>query len=1317
MESPPLQVLQDQTLEQIPTTVNVLPYDNDVTLLYKWAEVFQVPIQLTVVRPRTDADIDVFTASKNYVFESLPLVVERMVATGNTPADIFEYVSNYNKVITLDDVMMVYYDTLVRNLPESDPNLYQVINDMYRQADPSTVVDRYEDSNNIVSAYNAWTTNIEIEFERDMKRLYTIYDIQEALFNVSQTPDLPFSPVNVNTTISSFTPTYNNIPVTIEDGLDIFNRAITSKYVPYIRYNDKYGSPKFKVYIGDKAEDRPKTSNIIIPSSSSDNKNTIYMTLWLGDPDSDGSAALNEAPREAFYTVVYHLDTNYLTVESPIGADPKKGLITDENVAYQRTMDALPSLNFGVGKEVKVRGEFNIWGIDFDESSFLHMVLLEPVMNVYLYVEENIKPFALKKRLDVHYRSIYSDMAEGKTVTEDAYISNSASVSVTLNQRKATHDEIVNMVDMKTGNVTQGRLDAGRSYLHVNITQAESRNVVEEFIPIFNLLMKYYISSRQDIINIYNTLLPELNNLPDLLSRKRYKPQVEEQTVLQLGKKSSSNRKLDSKLKRLQEVAGDLFVDNYARRCQQKLQPMIIEPDEVETWKQRRVGYMQHERQIMAYPYDNPKWLMVCDDDENPYPGVKTNTFFNNKDKYPYIPCCFKTDHMAPGRKSKYNAYISGIPADRKKGAKAETKIKTSKILTPDKIAFLPRAVADTVKHYSDDYIDMVRYGIIYSTNSLLHCVCTAIDDPNYFAQPTDTLKENYVIRIRQHILATINPSLLKQELYDYSDTEIMEAIADNNVFFNPALFYRAVEETYDINIYTFYSPLAKAGETELGSLDIPRFKIFHSRPLRLNRPTVVILKTWGSESDTLDYPQCELIVDLDEDNLQIVKLFGPEMTSVCHGALQEQMKTMTWSVDLNTNMFDVHSNIYYYIDHLNLFQLPPVSQYIDGNGKMRALTFDIGDGQYMTVATIPSQPENVPVSDEMYPVSIDIAVKIFGEPNSVTRNNNGELTGLWFQIMDIPNGEYVPVIPTQGYDDKLLGPPNPIVTTGENITSRLSRLRRTLDIIVQLTRWLYELAKTKEKIDPHGFADKYMYMDQRPIEDSASYYDLTNIPRRLPNVENIQDAIRILEQLAPTLFNNGHIVMYNAAFADRIVKMLQDYTNLRYGMQPEHIEFLENYFETETDFLPVPHSKIFMNEHDLDAWLNSLKSLQNYSQFFSIRNTVTTSLRTNTDPYLYQDINGKIYIIQNVLGGTIDKAFSVAQNWYQFKVNIGYEPTPLESTPYHMLYGISASSTLVPIEDHTFDQNNYYNILYYGSRSDRMLGKEGRYAAMLEIL
>jgi hypothetical protein len=169
--------------------------------------------------------------------------------------------------------------------------------------------------------------------------------------------------------------------------------------------------------------------------------------------------------------------------------------------------------------------------------------------------------------------------------------------------------------------------------------------------------------------------------------------------------------------------------------------------------------------------------------------------------------------------------------------------------------------------------------------------------------------------------------------------------------------------------------------------------------------------------------------------------------------------------------------------------------------------------------------------------------------------------------------------------------------------------------------------------------------------------------------------------------------------------------------MPVEPVEFLENYYETESDFQIVPNSKIFVNEKDLLAWMLSLKSSQNYSRYFNIREKIEIAMGFSPDPYLYGDEDGKIYIVQNVVGGTKAKALAVAYTWYNYRVNIGAEPNPLDVVPIHMIYGISAASSLIPIEDKTNGANVFLKLIYYGTQADKAADKDARYGAVLEVL
>lgn len=1321
----------DDELNMEDLKAGVFPYDNDVTLLYKAVEQYGWPIDLIIVRPRKEGDENIPAGTTNLVFEPMTMAVERLINQGETPASIYDIIKRLKPTVDIDDIIMTYFNAIPGR--EQNPEALNIINELYLAMDnnlPENYV-KFDRLDDFIFNYSGWLNQVQENINRDVERLDTILYIQKQLLKYDEKEKIKLSPVILNSAVTAFHPTLNGRAVNKDDGLDIFNHGVVSKYVPYIQYNDSYGKRYYRVYTGDKVEHAPNYSMTILPENKAKDVNTIYLTMWLGDPHNDGSVDVSRATQESFFTVAYDLVRNTLTVEVPIGVDPKKALIQDENIAYERAHNALPILFFGEGSEINVRGNFNIWGIYFDETTFLDMVLLSPIMNVYLYVEENMTPYAIKKRLDVHYRSIYSDIEEGKTGAANSYISNSASVSITLTPKIAETTEVIELYDPITKIVTQRDLEQNTPYIHINISQAESREVVEEFIKIFRLLMRYYLDNYQKLLLSYVKIVPELEHLGSYIAQRRKKTELPANegtyisgSSINISKKSKANaQSVESRIRQLREQAPDLFISGYPRLCQKKWQPVIIDTSEINAWRQRRVPPTYNERQVLPFTKDNPRWFFVCPDDELPYPGVKQNTLAN-EDLYPYIPCCYGTDQMSPGMNSDYRTYISNQIVPTHEGAKAEKPIITRKMLSPGGFAIIPPNLKSILSNYSEDTVDLERYGIPHTPNSLLHCICVALDDPGYYANATKEARETYVSNYRTYLASNIHPSLLQQELYDYDEAEITELLRDNERFLDPSLVYRALEEVFSINIYTF----TYAADT--GILDIPRFKIFHSRPLRLHRPTVLIMKIEGSESNALKIPQCELIVDYNKPALQIMKLFGPEMTEICHSTLQETMSTFTCSVPPNEPL-SVNVNIYYYIDHLSILRYPAVSQFIDQNGKLRALTLNVGSSQLLTIATLPSQPENLPLSPDIHLSDLETVINLFGQPTAVTRNLDGLVDGLWFQIMDIIYGEYIPIIPTAGLDDLQIGPPNPIVSVGTNVTLRMNKLRRTLNIITQLIRWLYELARSKQLIDPAIFVTNYMVFFDDVVEDSATFYDLSNAPRRLPVVNSIEQAIEVLTPLIPSLFHEGKILMYSQVFSQRMLGMLKDYSNLRYGMPPPVIEFINNYFESETDFMSVPYSRIFIGEKELKAWLTSLKSSQHYSHYYNIRQKIDLILSYKPDPFIYKDVeDGKIYIIQNVLGGSRAKALTVSHEWYFNKVNIGHDPASLiaeETVPY-MIYGISPSSTLIPIFDNTGGQDNFLKLVYYGSYLELMtdyraldennlIHKEGRYAAMLDLL
>ena len=1310
-------------------------YDNEYTLLYKYAKAAEIPISLVIVRPRTEEDDINMPGVNNFVFESLLGIITRLMSKGKTPAEVYSEINKYNSQIKVQDIIMSYYDLLYS---PDDPDFYKILNDYYRQIDETIQQDRY--GPDIGEVFQSWRESIKQRLIPDERRYNDIIEVQDELLELEQFDidnrnsniGILFSPVKINSTVMSYSPTINNVPVIPEDGPDIFNNAVVSEYIPYIRYNDKNGKGWTRVYTGGKIGFEPKYDMTIILPSDTKASNTIYMTLWLGDINNTGEEKVYNSSKDEFYKIVYDLDKNYLTVQSPTRTIINQG----PSISLIRTQNALPTLNFGTGKEANVVGEFNIWNQQFEESSLLDAILVRKIMNVYLYLGESYGPFALKTHLEIRYRSIFTDIKENLTEFKDE---NPASIIIRLTQKEETNSKSISVLDpgSKIPRDEEIKIEEGKNnwpYIHINIVGGSSSTDIERFISIFRLLMIYYFYNKESIIEEYKNIYhldfeSEIDNFLLQKHAQGAKPVIPKNLNKQKGITQ------ESPLDLLKQEIPYLFSKKYSRNtCPIKRNPKIISKNEVEEWKRKTIGNSTDHRQVMEFPIhvDDPKYF-VCPGDEYPSPGVKINRL-KSKDKYPYAPCCFKLDQM--NSKSKYQSYINGTPPPEKI-VNLNRRMYTQKIGEPGTEGSLPSSVRKIVSQYSEDpsETNMSRLGMIRSPNSLLHCICYSVDDPEYMKLENDNLKELYVSQLRQYIFNNINISVVKQELYDYSEEEIKTIFTDNRQFFDPSLFYRAVEEIFSINIYVFSDKSTK--NEEKGSLKIPRNYMFHARPLRTYRPTVVIIRTVGAERDVLQYPQCELIVDYrkgltENDPNTITKLFGDKMLGMCHTVLEESIKTLTWSVIPTTNDFELNSNIYYQIDYLDWFQVRAVSQFIDNYGKMRGLTFDLGNNKFMTIGIKPSQPENLPTTKQIHRVDINLALNIFLterktplEPSGITKDENNNIDGLWFPIIGIKYGEYIPIIPVseaaseaKGITDKL-GPHNPLATEKFSITSRLRKMKHTLNIIVQVIKWLYELAKNKENLTVEEFVHRYINIlvnETNITIDSSTYYDLSKISRKLPNVETVYRAIQIFSVQAPTLFQEGKIIMYDETFADRITKMLKEYNELLTEQTPA--KYIDNYYDTETDFKTGSYEKLFMNDMDMNAWLTSLKGYVYQNRVYNLHRNVDSKMKTITDPYIYEDKYGKIYIIQNVIGGgnSKNRALNIVENWNINHINLGYDTDPLLTQPPHIIYGISSDFSLVPIFDQSNNHPDPLKIFYYGNKAEYDAQIQGRYAGLLEI-
>ena len=1266
--------------------INIHKYDEDTTLFHKWRyraqkRLWKFPLRLSLSRPRQNDDGLNTNGTEKMIFESIIELVQQNV----DPKELYQYIIGYNRLIDAKDIAMIYYE-LNKGLNEGN---IEAINKFYKDmgfADKAVI----QNDISLQSEYDDWKGTVDREINIDDQNFQFLLDVNKEFIRLdtNNVADIMISPIKIISTIKSYTPRIFDLSnsegrfVVKEDGYDIFNNTIISQYIPFVCYNDNYEKTVYKVFT-------PRESDVnyekyVLKPDKTTEKNTIYMTLWLGDPNE---ISVTRSPQKYFYTIIYHIDGNKLTIESTARDALLDLSVEMKNLAYNRVQMAFPNLALGEGIEIKVRGDFRMWNAIIDETSFLDNLLTERMLNHFLYVEEDKGPYPLKKHLgiDLHYKQIFVAAAKY------------AAVSPSIMQFYSTEDEASEILQ-EDGTIVARTFPAGTPYLQVNVLQAESRPIVDKFIKIFRLLIMYYMEKESNEDNTKSDYDKELPGLVDRLNELL----AEQRLILIKPKKS----------KKTINEASELFVGGYTKLgC--GVPPFLIDPEDVDF-------YESEGKQVMPFPKNNPKWNFVCPDSK-PFPGVKVNDKLPNKDEFPYIPCCYKKDKMTPlvNGKKNYNKYQQYLENDEiiESSAKGNNIIRNpTKSLSPNIFGYLPGSVENIINKYSSRAnTKMYRFGTTkYPINSLLHCICFAVDDFNYISLNSDEKKEEYVKELKKYIFNNVNHSVMKQELYDYTDQEVADLF--ENTFFDPALIYRAVEEIFNINVYVF--TYGNGGE-----LEVPRCKIFHSRPPRTYRPTVLIAKIFATSKKRIEgynvnnIPKCELIVNYDDEKSRIIKYFGESMTSICHDIiLQNDMNTITISQE--QDHYIVRDNVYYHLDHMKIYNDNVVSQFIDAYGKMRALNLNI-KGNLITVVVPPSQPENLPISNTIDIIQATIANQIFGNPVGITRDVSGKVDGYWYQVLDIKYGEYVPVIPYNDNNNLNIGPNNPLGLIKPSVTGRLRKLQRTLNIVVELVRWCYGLLRLKGQTSPYIFQKEYLTVINKPNVDSANYYDLSKIRRRLPDIDIVDDidgAINYMHNIAPTLFGKNKIIMYNQEFSNRIKSMLVDYDNMINNRYIEVKEFINKFYETAEDFVYSPNTKIFLSRTELDNWIKSLKITQKQIQLVYSTTEIAKSLLH--EPYIYQS-DDIVYIIQNSIEDSANKALTIAKTWRDKHINIGInieiDKNDLKNLPY-FVYGISSDSKIIPIDDKSNGRTDYVEILYYGSQAEYNNNSSIKYAAMLPI-
>jgi hypothetical protein len=1313
-------------------------FDNNITTVVKKANELGVPVKYTY----TDDLGEV-----HHFFE----ILYSFLSNDKTLYEIYYDLPNYLiKLSPSDFAFSCSY--LYKNEGYSDDIVMKIINNFYfslikfsDQDIYSQRISQIRDVNIFKQQYQDWVRRFSLEITRDKKKLNYILKVQQDLFKIEN--PIKFHSVNILEVTMLYKPlTIDREIIDVMNGIEIFNDSITSYNVPYIQYNDSNGKIRIRMYHGSIEEnDIPITDMVIQPLNQSNKKNTIYLTIWTGSPGS-------KPTKELYYHCKYSLDKGTLKLVGSTNG----GL--DEMI--DKVNKALPTIFLGEGKEVGVRGNFICDEVIVSEPILHYMILNIDIFSTYLYIEEAHRALAEKKKLNIHYKTLHpsDEFSANPSAVTISFISSEEGAVYS----RLSSDKIVESNKSKTS-------------VYISVIYADSSIVLHQFINVFTRLLKYYMNQR-DYISKY-IFKPFISKFSMDDSYSNYNsPQNEEEEDQDFEENHTSNEgerfQPLNKSKNFKKKGPDLMVKNYFRDiCECKVLPLIIDQDEVEDWENNLIidkDGNQIKRTVMQFPpprpNEQPKHLIVCPDDQNPYPGLRENKI--DKTGYPYLPCCYKTDNISQ-ENSTYNQFYN-IKEENQKIGRGKYIQTTIRPLTSGALGDIPKTLltffekneieplgGSTPKGESTKK-NYIRFGIPRSSSSLLHCLLIATKNQNYL---TSEDKEAYTQQIRKNLLSSdIYPLVSKQELYDFTEDQIISRILNVEVFLDPQLYYRILEEYFKVNIFVI-----KLSENNELSLEIPRFKSIHIR-VPNNRQCVLIMK--HSKITTFDYPQCEVIGIPDLFNKGFVYsertgnvilspeskynyLFNVETSQKIYIILNKIIGSLVWSIkdcttatncvlQLRDSPFS-RVNWEEFVKNNNGIIL---SQQIDEYGKLRILEILLNDIK-LSLSIPSSQPLNYPYGEIILSKEKDV-YKLFGNPTGVIEY------GLWYPVLDYKYGIFIPTSDTIDIDVETGSPSCPINFGNLDVTNPMKKIRNTGQytyLLIQLITWLWRqeefnhnLKISKLEIDEKFTSKEYLSNRSKEfsfvdwwnsyvvsditadmLDSDGNIYPPTEISRKLPFPDGTLLSLAILKDWWPPYFQMDKIHLYPEAYS-QVYKFLlnEDYKTQGLPFIDPYvapIKYLDGLYLWESDFLNVPKSYIFTDISHFTKWLSYKKDQENspnkniFQNEISIIDKIDNKYWNQIEPY-YCELESKIYSIQNVKHDLLHfkRAANVCKIWKLFRKNLGFfaEISTNEFDFPHVIYGITPSQVLVPIVDNSEGNLEYYQLLKYS---------EGRYAAMLEML
>nr|QBK90420.1 MAG: early transcription factor large subunit-like protein [Pithovirus LCPAC103] len=1325
--------------------------DNIYTCVYKIALDKLVPSrQVRIISKRKLAGDGVsqqpITGLNDFLarFEVLtPMDIVKIHAS-STPLEIKEMFQEFN----LEDLTFAYYEKLRETIGENQGVLrpdgtsdldffsreYFEAIENYLPADTKDIINdalmKYgsavpEELSSIESAYETWVVQGQEETGRDTDIVTQINRIQTTLLSSDVSQYLVSS---INATKYTYAFDVNILPAELEKagitetngvgkeefGITIFNKSITSSDVPLIQYNDVKGfnieNQLYRLYRG-QVTGTIDYSKLI--SGSTQRLRSLYYRIFTGSGRRARSAG-------SYETIEYRVPEGKLLLTETMADAGRPGSKEHLIDKFTESNGVRVFVDPSRGIIDSIRGWFNIYHAKIVDVFFLDMVTTLSEFFNFVYMDESLVIYPNKNNLTLRTTQVSEVLKSGglQEVLDNFEGEIAPPVRVTIKleniETGLSYPVLVATTDtIRPIDIT----DKVPYYLKVSFTKVSSDQMVLDLRYLLLRLIAFYETQEPRVKQEYSQYFGnlELRGI-DKPIKARGKPKP--LTLL---------KDYDRRISRERGVP-ILIVKMYARSCEDKKKPTAIDKQDIIkelTADGQTIYRWTKNPTLQVLPFPNlidPYWFFVCEHIDDPHPGVKISELPNKK-AYPFSPCCY-TKNVMTLENSNWANYVRGRRSIIKYPQNVETKILTRADIKPGRFSVIDDDLRSVLRQIVDD--GYYRYGSPIGPNSLLHAVLAAVDERYRAIETLDNL-ESYTAGIRFAIASSIDPMIMAQETFDMADSSRYQNLADPETYLDPDLYYRALEEYFDVNIYVFTPE----------KIAVPRYRLFQVRYYRPTRPTILIYKHLGTNPSMLNFPQSELIVASPEKRdkisiFSVTRMFTEEMTKGIHLMYVNVLRNISWDVETPVKVLQPRQNLYNQIDYQQLIadiggQIQ--AQVIDDLGKTRIVQFVITkatDTVSMIMYIVPGQPANVGniQTEDLFEglPSVQQVTSLLKPPNSIAVND-GQIVGFWYHILDVNNALFLPVKPiaiTSGIlAETPEGPPSLVQPLINSRYLRLQKLKRTVHIYLQLL--LLAFSKyTSGGLE--AFIDEYLVLEPVASElDSAAIYDFSSLIaagiRWLPEFTDFGDAMLYIANKAPTVLTaDGKFRAYSQKFLAGLEYFLKDYIKTMPDDQKGQPRLLRGVLTQESDFSRRADEIIFMGRETIDSWIELVTSAD-YEHIQIHKQVIIGETDVKRTPQLYGSPDGKIYLLQTTYLGTLRAAIQIGYSWQINKINIGYKAKEYQETsfPAYKIYFVGTDGLLRVQKDESRGETEYLRVVNYKGLSKPE--EERVYAAMLNLL